>query len=103
MKKQYLDQYEKPIPIKDLVILDNPPEEILDSYEPPDFLFEEPWYSSTGFLFINWRIAEKACLPYETSPEDVGLDLAGLAEDRLVFLVDNPLKRWNKKDGFYHA
>lgn len=91
------DQYGKPIP-PDLVLLENSEEALKKGVE----VKELDWYcvGETGHIFVSDLKVTEILGHHDFVPLN---DVYPVLAKGDVSFVDKPLRRWNLKDGFYHA
>jgi hypothetical protein len=91
------DQFNRPIP-DDLVLLENVTERVAEAKK----IEQLEWYcvGNTGHIFVS----DAKVTPILGSHDFVPLnDVYPLVRTGDLLSIDNTLKRWNLKDGFYHA
>ena len=89
---EIMDQYGEQVP-DDLVVLPDP--QMLGEDEIKKVM-DAPWYEAEGILMASAKAIDGLS---EFDPKDAGIDL----EETEVSAIDDPLKRYSKEDGFYHA
>jgi hypothetical protein len=91
------DQYDRPVP-PDLVLLENVTERVAEAKK----IEELDWYcvGNTGHIFVSDVKVTSVLGSHDFVPLS---DVYPILPARSVLFIDNVLKRWSLKDGFYHA
>jgi len=91
------DQYSNPIP-KDLILLENTDEALHRGHE----VERLPWYvvGTNRSIYVSDASVTALIGSHDFLPI---AEVHPFLRQGDVLLVDNPLKRWNLQDGFYHA
>jgi len=96
LAKRVLDQYGNAVHVNDLVLL--PDIEWLDKSDVKT-VERADWYEYDGVLMAPYKQLKGLS---EDDPRDAGINL-NQAEDGDIMYVNDVLKRFNPRDGFYHA